>query len=183
MGLLLIAGLVVHDACIFESVSQARSVNMNTLHQIEHAVSQLSPEELAAFRAWFAEFDAAVWDQQFEVDVAAGRLDALAEKALQDLREERSPQEHFNQLEAILQRHAEALEAQVRALQQSDETAQWPTAWKQVYNWHFAKVFARQKIFRNWAADAAAWKLLPERVYPNRGNHQADLPDVNFSEE
>lgn len=30
-------------------------------------------------------FDAAVWDQQIEADVAAGRLDALAEKALQDL--------------------------------------------------------------------------------------------------
>ena len=62
---------------------------MNTLQEIERAVSQLSPEELAAFRAWFPEFDAAVWDQQFEADVAAGRLDALAEKALQDLRQGR----------------------------------------------------------------------------------------------
>jgi len=44
---------------------------------------------LAAFRAWFAEFDAAVWDKQFEEDVAAGRLDQLAEEALRDLREER----------------------------------------------------------------------------------------------
>ena len=33
-----------------------------------------------------AEFDAAIWDRQFEADVAAGRLDALAEKALQDLK-------------------------------------------------------------------------------------------------
>ena len=47
------------------------------MHQIEKAVSQLSPEEIAAFRAWFAEFDAAVWERQFESDVAAGRLDAL----------------------------------------------------------------------------------------------------------
>ncbi|MHC5729285.1 MAG: hypothetical protein ACYT04_59390 [Nostoc sp.] len=61
-------------------------MNISTLHHIESAVSQLSPEELAAFRVWFAEFDAALWDQQFETDVAAGRLDALAEKALQDLR-------------------------------------------------------------------------------------------------
>lgn len=95
----------------------------------------------------------------------------------------RPPQEHFHQLEAILQRHAEALEAEVRALQQSDETARWTAAWKQVYNWHFAQCFARQKVFRNWAADATAWKLLPERVYPNRGNRQADLPGVNFGEE
>lgn len=62
---------------------------MNTLREIERAISQLSPDDLAAFRAWFAEFDAAVWDQQIEADVAAGRLDALAEKALQDLRAQR----------------------------------------------------------------------------------------------
>lgn len=62
---------------------------MNTLQDIEHAVKQLSPEELAAFRTWFAEFDAEVWDRQFEADVSAGRLDALAEKALQYLREGR----------------------------------------------------------------------------------------------
>jgi hypothetical protein len=84
----------------------------------------------------------------------------------------RSPEEHFSEIEAILEKHAQALEAEVRALQVSDETAQWPTAWKQVYNWRFAQAFARPKIFRNWAADAAGWKLLPERLYPNRGNQQ-----------
>lgn len=62
---------------------------MNTLNEIERAISQLSPQELAAFRTWFAEFDAAAWDQQFEADVAAGRLDALAQKALQHVREGR----------------------------------------------------------------------------------------------
>ena len=55
---------------------------MNTLPEIEQAVRQLSSEDLAAFRVWFAEFDAENWDRQFEADVAAGRLDALAEKAL-----------------------------------------------------------------------------------------------------
>ncbi|WP_444980514.1 hypothetical protein [Microseira wollei] len=62
---------------------------MNTLQEIERAVSQLSPEDLAAFRIWFTEFDAAIWDRQLEADVAAGRLDALADKALQDLKEGR----------------------------------------------------------------------------------------------
>jgi len=52
------------------------------LREIERAVSQLSDEDLAKFRTWFAEFDAANWDRQFETDVAAGRLDALANKAL-----------------------------------------------------------------------------------------------------
>ena len=49
----------------------------------------LSGEQLAAFRAWFAEFDAELWDRELERDVAAGRLDALAEEALQALREGR----------------------------------------------------------------------------------------------
>jgi hypothetical protein len=62
---------------------------MSTVHEIEQAVRQLPPEELAAFHAWFAEFDAGVWDRQLEADVIAGRLDALADEALQDLREGR----------------------------------------------------------------------------------------------
>ncbi len=63
------------------------ATDMSTVQQIEHAVQQLSVEDSAAFRAWFAEFDASVWDRRFEEDVAAGRLDQLADEALQDLRE------------------------------------------------------------------------------------------------
>ncbi len=59
---------------------------MSNLEQIENAVRQLSPRELAAFRAWFAELDAEAWDRQIEEDIAAGKLDALAEEALNDLR-------------------------------------------------------------------------------------------------
>jgi proline dehydrogenase len=62
---------------------------MSTLPEIKTAVSQLTPEDLAAFRAWFAEFDARAWDLQFEQDAASGRLDKLAEDALEDLREGR----------------------------------------------------------------------------------------------
>ncbi len=62
---------------------------MSTVQEIENAVRSLAPEDLAAFRAWFAEFDAGAWDRQIEADVAAGRLDALAEEALRDLREGR----------------------------------------------------------------------------------------------
>ncbi|WP_242048306.1 MULTISPECIES: hypothetical protein [Nostocaceae] len=53
---------------------------------IERAVSQFSPEELSAFRNWFAEFDAAIWDQKFEKDVQTGKLNNLAQKALEHLR-------------------------------------------------------------------------------------------------
>jgi hypothetical protein len=58
---------------------------MSNLQEIERAVSQLSAEELADFRSWFAAFDAETWDRQFEEDVAAGRLDDLAKRALQHL--------------------------------------------------------------------------------------------------
>ena len=63
---------------------------MSGSKEIETAVAQLSAEELAAFRAWFMEFDAAEWDTQFEQDVSAGRLDALADEALDDLRQGRT---------------------------------------------------------------------------------------------
>jgi hypothetical protein len=62
---------------------------MNALLEIEQAVSQLPQNDLAAFRKWFAQFDAAAWDAQFESDVMAGKLDALAEEALRDLHEGR----------------------------------------------------------------------------------------------
>ena len=63
---------------------------MSTVQDIQHAVSQLSNDDLAAFRQWFAEFEATLWDRQLEADVASGRLDRLADEALRDLREGRS---------------------------------------------------------------------------------------------
>ncbi len=62
---------------------------MSTLKEIESAVSQLSADELIVFRDWFAEFDAQAWDHQIEADVAAGKLDKLAQRALAHLREGR----------------------------------------------------------------------------------------------
>ncbi len=60
---------------------------MSSVKEIEAAVSKLSQTELSSFRAWFVDFDAAVWDRQFEKDVKAGRLDSLANEALRDLDE------------------------------------------------------------------------------------------------
>ena len=59
---------------------------MSTLQDIEKAVQQLSPDQLATFRAWFVEYDQALWDQQLERDIASGRLDSLADEAVEDLR-------------------------------------------------------------------------------------------------
>ena len=55
---------------------------MSTVQDIEQAIRQLPPQDLAMLRTWFAEFDAENWDRQFEADVNAGRLDALADEAL-----------------------------------------------------------------------------------------------------
>jgi len=57
---------------------------MSKVEAIEQQIKDLSAEELAQFRAWFAEFDWALWDRQIDRDSAAGKLDALAEKALRE---------------------------------------------------------------------------------------------------
>ena len=57
---------------------------MSTVQEIEDAVRQLTAEQRAAFRAWFAEFDAQEWDRQFESDVAAGKLDWLIAESKAD---------------------------------------------------------------------------------------------------
>ncbi|MGH7181476.1 MAG: hypothetical protein ACREJN_05810 [Nitrospiraceae bacterium] len=55
---------------------------MSKVESIEEQIEKLSPDELAAFRRWYVAFDAEVWDRQFESDVKADRLDALADEAL-----------------------------------------------------------------------------------------------------
>ena len=55
---------------------------MSKVENLEEQIQQLSPDELAEFRRWYAEFDAGLWDRQFELDVKSGKLDALAENAL-----------------------------------------------------------------------------------------------------
>ena len=54
------------------------------VEEIEEAVSQLSEDQLKKFRVWYEKFDSDMWDKQIEKDVAAGKLDALAEDAISD---------------------------------------------------------------------------------------------------
>ncbi len=60
-----------------------------TLEELKWVVAHLSHEDLARFREWFEEFDAALWDQEFERDVREGRLDKVAEQAIKDFRQGR----------------------------------------------------------------------------------------------
>lgn len=55
---------------------------MTKVEQLEMEVQSLAPDELTAFRAWFAEYDWQIWDRELERDVAAGKLDAFAAEAL-----------------------------------------------------------------------------------------------------
>lgn len=55
-----------------------------TLQQLEETVSELPADQLSKFREWFLAFDADKWDQQLEEDVAAGRLDRLADEAIRE---------------------------------------------------------------------------------------------------
>ena len=57
---------------------------MIKIRDLEKTVSSLPPKDLAEFRAWFHKFDAVRWDKQFEEDAASGKLDRVAEKAVND---------------------------------------------------------------------------------------------------
>ena len=59
---------------------------MSTLEEIQAAVVQLEPEDRARFRHWFLERESEAWDREIEADAQAGKLDFLAEEALQDHR-------------------------------------------------------------------------------------------------
>jgi hypothetical protein len=54
------------------------------IQEIEQAITNLSPKELARFRQWFDEFDARAWDGQIKADAKSGKLDKIAEKALSE---------------------------------------------------------------------------------------------------
>jgi hypothetical protein len=61
-----------------------------TVEDIERAIAKLPPDQLARFRVWFEEFDSALFDQKIERDARSGKLDRLAEQAVDDLREGRA---------------------------------------------------------------------------------------------
>ena len=57
---------------------------MTAIEKLEHEVKKLKPSELAAFRRWFARFDAEVWDRQIAMDAKSGRLAKSAAAALRE---------------------------------------------------------------------------------------------------
>ena len=59
---------------------------MTTVEAITAAIAELPPEQVAQIREWLNEQDEAEWDAQIERDERAGRLDALADRALAEYR-------------------------------------------------------------------------------------------------
>ena len=57
---------------------------MSQIEMLEQKVKRLSLKELAAFRSWFIEFDAAEWDRQIEMDSATGKLNRLSQSAIKE---------------------------------------------------------------------------------------------------
>ena len=55
---------------------------MSTVIEIQEAIARLPESEQRALARWFAEAFSDAWDNQIEDDIAAGRLDYLAEEAV-----------------------------------------------------------------------------------------------------
>ena len=57
-----------------------------TFQEIQKAIIELSPNELARFREWFKKFDAQTWNEEFESNAKTGELDkAKTEEYLKKL--------------------------------------------------------------------------------------------------
>ena len=65
-------------------------IEVMTIEDLEKAVANLPPDQFAAFRRWFEAFDAARFDQKIERDAKAGKLDKLADQAVDDFRKGRA---------------------------------------------------------------------------------------------
>jgi hypothetical protein len=52
-----------------------------SLQEIEQAITELPPHDVAELAGWLAEYQAREWDSQIESDFHAGKLDRLIEQA------------------------------------------------------------------------------------------------------
>ncbi len=57
---------------------------MTKTEKLEQEIKKLNPNELSAFREWFQNYDSEVWDKQIEDDIKKGKLEQLANKAIEE---------------------------------------------------------------------------------------------------
>ena len=55
---------------------------MGKLERLQQEIAAMTPEERAAFDAWYLAFENDAWDRRIERDVEAGALDEPAQRAL-----------------------------------------------------------------------------------------------------
>jgi hypothetical protein len=58
-----------------------------TVEDLEKAIAELPADQFAELRAWFDAFDAERFDEKIEHDAKAGKLDQLADAAVENLHE------------------------------------------------------------------------------------------------
>ena len=59
---------------------------MTMLIKIEEEVKNLPEQEFNKFREWFQDYESKKWDAEIEDDIKQGRLDSLAEEAINDFK-------------------------------------------------------------------------------------------------
>ena len=59
---------------------------MSTVAEIEKALQKLPVDDAWKVAEWLKEYLDAKWDAQIDADLAAGKLDQLADEAIQDYR-------------------------------------------------------------------------------------------------
>lgn len=57
-----------------------------SVEELTKAVAELPPDKLAKFRAWFEEFEAALFDAKIARDAENGMLDKLVTKSEEDFK-------------------------------------------------------------------------------------------------
>lgn len=65
---------------------------MSRVEQITEQLRGFSSEEIREVRAWIDEYEDRLWDRRFEAEIAAGKWDELADRALREHREGKSTQ-------------------------------------------------------------------------------------------
>jgi len=57
---------------------------MGSIDEIKSAIAHLPEKEFNSFVDWFQEFEEKRWDKELEKDIAQGKLDNLANEALNE---------------------------------------------------------------------------------------------------
>jgi len=73
-----------------EAVSIRKEARVSRVQEIAEQLRTLSGPELRELRAWLDEYENQLWEEQFGAEVAAGKWDALTERALKDHRDGKS---------------------------------------------------------------------------------------------